>query len=168
MNYLWHYASPLGGMTLASDGDALTGLWFDGQKYFGTTLSPDSSEMSLPVFDETLSWLDTYFSQKDPGSTPPLRFQDTEFRSRVWKVLAGIPYGDTISYSGLAEAFLREYPGLYTSPRAIAGAVSHNPISLIIPCHRVIGKNGSLTGYAGGLEKKARLLDLEQAGKHNF
>ena len=155
-------------MTLASDGTAMTGLWFDGQKYFGTTLGPDSCEMSLPVFDETLSWLDTYFSGKDPRFTPRLRFQDTEFRSRVWKVLAGIPYGETISYSGLTDAFIRKFPGLRTSPRAIAGAVSHNPISLIIPCHRVIGKNGSLTGYASGLEKKARLLDLELGGKHKF
>ena len=163
MSYLCRYSSPIGGITLASDGDALTGLWFDGQKYFGSAISPDSFEKQLPVFDETLAWLDIYFSGKDPGFTPRLSFLTTEFRSRVWKMLAGIPYGETISYSELTGRLNRAYPGPGTSPRAAAGAVSRNPISLIIPCHRVIGKNGSLTGYAGGIGRKAWLLALERS-----
>ena len=161
MDYIHHYLSPLGGITIASDGNALTGLWFDGQKYFGSTLSAEYEERPLPVFDQTISWLDLYFSGRDPGFTPPLCLRGTPFRRSVWQILLTIPFGHTMTYWEIA-ARLADQMGLpQMSARAVGGAVGHNPISLIIPCHRVVGSDGSLTGYAGGLDKKMRLLKME-------
>ena len=154
MDYLSHCSSPLGPITLSSDGEALTGLWFDGQKYFGATLSDCREEMDLPIFQETFRWLDLYFQGRDPGPLPLLRPKGGEYRQKVWKALLEIPYGQTVTYARLAGL-------IPTSPRAAAGAVAHNPISLIIPCHRVIGTGGALTGYAGGLDRKRHLLHLE-------
>lgn len=162
MDYTQHYDSPLGGVTLSSDGEALTGLWFDGQKYFAATLSDERAEKPLPVFDETARWLDLYFAGRVPDFTPPLRPKGTAFRRAVWDILLGIPYGETTTYGALA-ARLAERNGARASARAVGGAVGHNPISLIVPCHRVVGSNGSLTGYAGGLGRKERLLAMEQA-----
>lgn len=156
MDYLSHYASPLGPITLASNGEALTGLWFDGQKYFGSTLSDRREEQDLPIFREAVHWLDLYFQGHDPGLTPPLAPRGSEYRQKVWKALLEIPYGQTVTYARLAGL-------IPTSPRAAAGAVAHNPISLLIPCHRVIGTGGALTGYAGGLDRKRALLHLEGA-----
>lgn len=156
MDYLSHYASPLGPITLSSDGEALTGLWFDGQKYFGATLSPEQMELDLPIFQETSRWLDLYFGGRDPGPLPLLRPKGSEYRQKVWKALLEIPRGQTVTYARLAGL-------IPTSPRAVAGAVGHNPISLLIPCHRVIGTGGALTGYAGGVDKKRALLRLEGA-----
>ena len=156
MDYLSHYASPLGPITLSSDGEALTGLWFDGQKYFGATLSPEQMELDLPIFQETSRWLDLYFGGRDPGPLPLLRPKGSEYRQKVWKALLEIPYGQTVTYARLAGL-------IPTSPRAVAGAVAHNPISLLIPCHRVVGTGGALTGYAGGVDKKRALLRLEGA-----
>lgn len=154
MDYLSHYSSPLGPITLSADGEALTGLWFDGQKYFGATLSPQGMETDLPVFQEAGRWLDLYFGGHDPGFTPPLSPKGSAYRQKVWKALLEIPYGQTVTYARLSGL-------IPTSPRAVAGAVAHNPISLLIPCHRVIGTGGALTGYAGGLDKKRALLHLE-------
>ncbi|MBR6839540.1 MAG: methylated-DNA--[Oscillospiraceae bacterium] len=159
MDYTFHYTSPLGGITLASDGEALTGLWFDGQKYFADTLDAEYAEKALPVFDETAKWLDLYFARIVPGFTPKLNPRGTSFRRRVWDVLLTIPYGQTMTYGEIAQKL-----GCRSS-RAIGGAVGHNPISLIIPCHRVVGAGGSLTGYAGGVDKKRRLLETEQPVK---
>ncbi len=161
MDFVYHYRSPLGGITLASDGTALAGLWFDGQKYFGDTLSAEHREGALPVFAQTVRWLDCYFSGKDPGFTPPLVMRTTPFRKTVWEILLSIPFGQTMTYGEIAGriAEKRGLPGM--SAQAVGGAVGHNSISLIIPCHRVVGANGSLTGYAGGLDKKLRLLALE-------
>jgi len=156
MDYLSHCSSPLGPITLASDGEALTGLWFDGQKHFGATLSPQRMELDLPVLQEARRWLDLYFGGRDPGPVPPLAPLGSAYRQKVWKSLLEIPYGCTVTYARLAGL-------IPTSPRAVAGAVAHNPISLMIPCHRVVGSGGALTGYAGGLEKKRYLLRLEGA-----
>ena len=156
MDYLSHYSSPLGPITLSSDGEALTGLWFDGQKYFGATLSSERTELDLPVFQAAVRWLDLYFGGHDPGFIPPLAPKGSAYRQKVWKALLEIPYGQTVTYARLAGL-------IPTSPRAVAGAVAHNPISLLIPCHRVIGTGGALTGYAGGLDRKRVLLRLEGA-----
>ena len=155
-DYIAHYSSPLGSMTLASDGTALTGLWFNGQKYFADTLKEvQTLNPHLPVFDLTRQWLDIYFSGKEPTFTPPLLLQGSPFRKQVWQLLLEIPYGRTMTYGELARKLQCK------SAQAVGGAVGHNPISLIIPCHRVIGADGSLTGYAGGVERKASLLKLE-------
>ena len=161
MEYVNHSISPLGEIILASDGETLTGLWFAGQKYEGATLAPDHAEKDLPVFDETRRWLDVYFTGKDPGFSPPLRLRGTDFRKTVWEILLTIPYGQTASYGEIA-ARIAQKTGSAVSARAVGGAVGHNPISLIVPCHRVIGANGSLTGYAGGIDRKKALLALEQ------
>ena len=161
MDYTHHYISPLGGITMASDGEYLTGLWFDGQKYFADTLSVQREEKDLDVFRRTDNWLDIYFSGKEPNFTPPLRMKGTEFRQEVWQILLTIPFGKTMTYGAIAK-ILADRRGIKSmSAQAVGGAVGHNPISLIVPCHRVIGTNGALTGYAGGLEKKAWLLDME-------
>ena len=164
MDYTHHYHSPLGGMTMASDGEALTGLWFDGQKYFANTLSAEHSERALPIFDETDRWLAIYFSGKDPGFTPALNMRGTAFRKAVWEILLTIPYGQTMTYGQIADR-IEKKPGVCRmSAQAVGGAVGHNAISLIIPCHRVLGADGSLVGYAGGVDKKMRLLQMEGKG----
>lgn len=155
MDYTFSVASPLGPVTLASDGKALIGLWFDGQKHFASTLSSRREEKNLPVFDETRRWLDLYFHGRVPDYTPALAPRGTAFQQAVWEKLRAIPYGKTVTYGELARDL-----GC-ASPRAVGGAVGRNPISLLIPCHRVLGAGGRLTGYAGGLERKHWLLSLE-------
>ena len=162
MDYTYSYLSPLGGITLASDGNALTGLWFDGQKYFGSTLPAVHREQVLPVFDETILWLDIYFSGRIPDFTPPLALPASPFRKMVWEIMLTIPYGQTMTYGEIAAVIAGQSGTGRMSAQAVGGAVAHNPISLIIPCHRVIGASGKLTGYAGGLDKKIRLLQMEQ------
>lgn len=165
MEYTSHYVSPLGAMTMASDGEALTGLWFDGQRYFAQTLDAAHTEKALPVFAETARWLDEYFRGSAPDFTPPLRMKTTAFRRRVWSLLLRIPYGETVTYGQLAAQIAAQTGAARIAAQAVGGAVAHNAVSLIIPCHRVIGADGSLTGYAGGAEKKRRLLAMEQAAK---
>lgn len=162
MTYIDRYHSPLGDITLASNGEALTGLWFEGQKYFGDTLSSQQEEKELPVFEETKRWLDIYFQGKTPDFTPPLLLETTPFRRAVGEIMLSIPYGQTMTYGEIAEriATQRGIPKL--SAQAVGGAVGHNSISIIIPCHRVVETNGSLTGYAGGIDKKIKLLRLEK------
>lgn len=149
------YASPLGAITLAGDETALTGLWFDGQAYFGDTLPLDRQRGTTPVLEEAKRWLALYFSGQRPDFAPPLRFQTTPFRKAVWELLLTIPYGQTVTYGELARQLGCR------SAQAVGGAVGHNPISLIVPCHRVVGAGGTLTGYAGGVDKKQWLLELE-------
>ena len=164
MDYTTHYQSPLGSITLASDGDALVGLWFDGQKYFADTLSEQHQERNdLPVFDETRRWLDIYFSGKAPDFTPKLSMRASNFRRRVWEIMLTIPFGRTMTYGDIARQIARERGIPTMSTQAVGGEVGHNSISLIIPCHRVVGTSGSLTGYAGGIDKKLRLLQMENA-----
>ena len=160
MQYIAHCETPLGGVTLASDGESLTGLWFDGQKYFGAGLCVEPHEKDLPVFDETRGWLKIYFGGKKPDFTPPLSMQGSPFRRAVWETLLLIPYGKTATYGEIARSLSEKF-GRKVSARAVGNAVGHNPVSLIVPCHRVVGANGSLTGYAGGLARKCRLLELE-------
>ena len=157
MLFLTHYASPLGPILLAADETGLTGLWFEGQKYFPSFLGVDYQEKETPVLTETVRWLDVYFSGKDPGFLPPLHPQGSPFRQAVWNILLTIPRGQTMTYGEIARRL-----GVH-SAQAVGGAVGHNPISILIPCHRVVGSDGSLTGYAGGVERKARLLQLEGA-----
>lgn len=159
MQYTYKYNSPLGKIILASDGENLIGLWFDKQKYFPTYIK-DSEEKSLPIFKQTKKWLDIYFSGKSPKFIPHISIEGASpFRKKVWEILLTIPFGKTISYGEIAKQIKRT--GTKVSAQAVGGAVGHNPISIIIPCHRVIGSNGNLTGYAGGLDKKLALLKLE-------
>ncbi len=208
MDFTSHYKSPLGDITLASDGDFLIGLWFDGQKYFGETLqlarpeperkhaeqqhfagtvASTSHELAqrsaiqqhiagaipyisnamaqravLPVFAETRRWLDIYFSGKNPSFTPPLLMRTTPFRKEVWEILLAIPYGKTATYGEISAILAKKRGVPYMSAQAVGNAVGHNAISLIIPCHRVVGANGSLTGYAAGIPRKAWLLEQEK------
>lgn len=162
MDYIQHYDSPFGKITLASDGEALSGLWFDGQKYFGSTLDKAPVRKMLPVFEQTKEWLDIYFSQKAPDFTPPLSLNATPFRRAVWEILLTIPFGQTMTYKEIAAKMAKQMNRPHMSAQAVGGAVGHNPISLIIPCHRVVGADGSLTGYAGGIEKKKGLLEMEK------
>lgn len=157
MLFLTHYASPLGPILLAADETGLTGLWFEGQKYFPSFLGVEYQEKETPVLTETVRWLDVYFSGKDPGFLPPLHPQGSPFRQTVWDILLTIPRGQTMTYGEIARRL-----GVH-SAQAVGGAVGHNPISILIPCHRVVGSDGSLTGYAGGLDRKTRLLQLEGA-----
>ena len=245
MYYIDHYDSPFGGITLASDGSALCGLWFDGQKYFGDTLPPRGAQAggsagkrrrgraairrkpdplqeeeirrgAVYIFGQTREWLDLYFHGKIPGFTPPLamfreqeaaqgvqtvgiaeaqrnsyaqaagtpgspeaesdhsdmvslgdkqpRFTKiTPFRQSVWRVLLTIPYGETMTYGQIAEQLARDSGAEHVSPQAVGGAIGHNPVSVIVPCHRVLSSTGSLTGYAGGVDTKWKLLALEGA-----
>lgn len=161
MKFTHHYLSPLGGITMLSDGEALLGLWFDGQKYFPANLPAGEVEKNLPVWEQAEKWLTLYFSGKKPDFLPPLRMETTLFRRRVWQELLKIPYGQTTTYGELARGIASERGVDRFSAQAVGGAVGHNAISLMIPCHRVVGSDGALTGYAGGLEKKRALLTLE-------
>lgn len=160
MIYTAHYTSPLGGITLASDGTALTGLDFDGQTYFLENITTNHQQKNLPVFEETCHYLDLYFDGKEPDFSPALNPTGTAFQMSVWAILRTIPYGETTSYGTIAKR-LEKSTGKRMSAQAVGGAVGRNPISILIPCHRVIGADGSLTGYAGGLDKKEYLLRIE-------
>ena len=168
MDYTHHYDSPLGTITLASDGNAIVGLWFDEQKYFADTLDSKFEEKPLLIFDEADRWLDIYFSGNDPDFAPKLNMRTTAFRKSVWDILLTIPYGQTMTYGQIAEIVAARTKLRRMSAQAVGGAVGHNSISLIIPCHRVVGADGSLTGYAGGIDKKVKLLTLEGADMKRF
>jgi len=156
-----HYKSPLGGITFACEGSALTGLWFDRQKYFGATLTADCAEKEIPAFSAVRRWLDIYFSGCAPQFTPRLLLQGTDFQKAVWNILLAIPYGRTLTYGEIAREMAVQRGLHRMSARAVGSAVAHNPVSLIVPCHRVIGAGGRLTGYAAGTDKKLLLLKLE-------
>lgn len=157
MNYLTHYPSPIGILTLASNGTALTGLWIENQAHFGSFLTGDETEQdNLPVFNITRTWLDAYFAGLQPSpALLPLAPEGSDFRRHVWKILLEIPYGQTTTYGEISHKL-----GAGCA-QAVGGAVGHNPISIIIPCHRVLSSNGNLTGYAGGIERKLWLLNHE-------
>lgn len=168
MTYIQHYSSPLGGILLAADEIGLTGSWFDGEKYFADNLPAEHAERQTPILAEATRWLDIYFTGKEPGFTPPLHPIGSPFRQAVWEILLQIPYGQTTTYGEIARQ-LAEKQGLEKmSAQAVGGAVGHNEISVIIPCHRVVGTSGSLTGYAGGIDKKVKLLELERADMRGF
>ena len=162
MQYISHYPSPIGNMLLAADEMGLTGLWFEGQKYFALDLDKEPEEKEIPLFEKVKQWLDIYFSGREPDFTIPLHFTGTDFQNEVWEILCTIPYGHTITYGEIAKRIASKKGLPRMSAQAVGGAVGHNRISIIVPCHRVVGADGSLTGYAGGIEKKAKLLKLEK------
>lgn len=168
MQYTSKYKSPLGGILLAADELGLTGLWFEGQKYFAYDLDKENQEKELPVFKQAKKWLDIYFSGKEPDFKLPLHFTGTAFQTEVWDILYSIPYGQTTTYGNIAARLAKQRGLERMSAQAVGGAVSHNKISIIVPCHRVVGTNGSLTGYAGGLDKKIALLKLEGSSENTF
>ena len=162
MDYIQHYESPLGGITLAGDGEALTGLWFDGQAHFADGLGWKNAEKDLPVFADAARWLDLYFGGKIPDFVPKLNLRTTPFRRMVWEILLTIPYGETVTYGEIAARTAEKMHLPRMSAQAVGGAVGHNAVALIIPCHRVVGADGGLTGYAGGVSRKAALLEMEK------
>lgn len=164
MLYINHYQSPLGGMTMSSNGEALTGLWFDSSQQNSSSLKGvkrEKTNNSSKVFDEAEEWLNIYFTGRAPDFMPNISLDGTEFQKAVWDILLSIPYGEIMTYGEIADQIAKERGIKRMSAQAVGGAVSHNPISLIVPCHRVVGRNGKLTGYAGGIDKKLRLLRLE-------
>lgn len=156
MNYMHLYPSPLGEITLESDGENLVGLWF-GRAAEEKTFSEDN----LPVFEQADRWLNIYFSGKEPDFTPPLHVSGSDFQKGVWQILLTIPYGRTRTYGDIAAQIASERGISRMSAQAVGGAVGRNPVSIIIPCHRVVGSDGSLTGYGGGIWRKEKLLELE-------
>ena len=168
MVFVQHYDSPLGPITLACDETAIIGLWFDGQKYFGNILPEQLAEKGHPLLQDAKRWLDIYFSGRAPDFLPPLRYDSTPFRKAVCEIMLTIPYGSTMTYGQIAAEVARRQGLANMSAQAVGGAVGHNPISLMIPCHRVVGTNGSLTGYGGGIARKVKLLELENADMHRF
>ena len=162
MMYTQNYESPLGSILLAADETGLTGLWFRGEKYFADVLDPDHTERETPALQQAKRWLDVYFSGQEPDFTPPLHPIGSPFRQEVWALLLQIPYGQTTTYGELAKQIAAKHGLARMSAQAVGGAVGHNEISIIIPCHRVVGTSGSLTGYAGGIDKKVKLLTLEK------
>lgn len=159
-SYTSSCASPVGRLTLASDGHALTGVWMQGQKYDGATLQAHTQQREVPIFTQTRAWLEDYFAGQKPCNHPLLAPEGSPFRKAVWKILCAIPYGQLTTYGQIARQ-LEQTLGKRVSAQAVGGAVGHNPISILIPCHRVVGSNGSLTGYAGGLDRKIWLLRHE-------
>ena len=161
MVYTDGYASPLGEMTIAGDGGAIIGLWFDGQKHFGNSLPEEFSRGETPVIRDAKRWLDIYFSGRTPDFLPPLRYGSTPFRKLVCDIMLSIPYGKTRTYGDIAKEAAALMGVERMAAQAVGGAVGNNPILLMIPCHRVIGANGNLTGYGGGMQRKIKLLEME-------
>ena len=162
MTFIQHYDSPLGDILLAADEVGLTGLWFEGQRHYAATLPEDVQTKETPALMEGRHWLDMYFAGNEPDFLPPLHPMGSAFQLSVWHILLEIPYGATTTYGAIAKRLAKERGLPQMSAQAIGSAVGRNPISLIIPCHRVIGRNGRLTGYAGGLHRKASLLAMEK------
>ncbi len=163
MIYTDTYASPLGNITLTATENTLTGLWFENEEYYSRIFAKMEvcHRRDFPVLTQTGEWLDIYFRGENPGFAPPMKLEGTPFRQAVWEILKTIPYGKTMSYGEIASIIAAQRGIPRMSAQAVGGAVGHNPISIIVPCHRVIGTDGSLTGYAGGLDRKTALLKLE-------
>lgn len=155
------YKSLLGEIVIASDGAAITGLWFVEQRHFDIGLEGCITDKDLPIFDEVSHWLDIYFTGNNPGEIPPIQLDGTPFQLEVWRILQTIPYGERTTYGEIAKNIAKKRGITKMSARAVGGAVGRNPISIFVPCHRVVSSNGKLTGYASGIEKKIKLLKLE-------
>lgn len=170
MNRVTYHTTPLGRVMLAAKDDALAGLWMEGQKYFADTLKGEAREQDdFPVFVQAKEWLDRYFAGEKPRIAElKLEPAGSEFRKAVWEALCQIPYGEVITYGELAPKVAMLHNRERMSAQAVGGAVGHNAISIIIPCHRVVGANGNLTGYAGGIDKKIKLLTHEGAYSKSF
>ena len=162
MQYVSHYQSPLGEILLAADEIGLTGVWFENQRYYAHQLEKPYIEADIPIFEQAKQWLDIYFSGCEPRLQIPFHLEGTDFQQEVWKILSEIPYGQTITYGEIARKLAKQRGIERMAAQAVGSAVGHNSIAIIVPCHRVVGTNGSLTGYAGGLDKKIRLLELEK------
>lgn len=164
MYYYTHYKSPLGDILIASDNNHIIGIWIDEQKYIGNTMPKDMIEKNdIPILLEGIAWLDDYFEGKKPElSRLSLAPIGGEFKQQVWKILTEIPYGELTTYGEIAKEVAKRMGKDRMSAQAVGGAVGHNPISIIIPCHRVVGTKGNLTGYAGGIEMKVKLLEHEK------
>ncbi len=159
----------MGNIMLAGDEQGLTGLWFtEGSRYFGFGLKKEAHRCETDFFDRTKEWLDIYFSGRDPGFFPRIHLVGSDFRNRVGEIMCEIPYGKTVTYGWIADKLARERGLERMSPQAVGGAVGHNPIGIIVPCHRVVGSNGSLTGYGGGIRRKKALLELEGNDMNRF
>lgn len=159
------YKSPIGEITLLAKEDSLLGLWFDGQKYFAGVFSEDilqARHEDNSVILQTKEWLNIYFKGENPDFTPNLELIGTPFRKQVWEILQKIPYGEYTTYGTIAKKMAEINGKEKMSAQAVGGAVGHNPISIIVPCHRVLASNGDLTGYAGGLDRKQKLLEIEK------
>lgn len=168
MIYRYHYVSPLGNMVAESNGVQLTGLWYEGQKYFYAVPKEKSEKKMLPIFENVKRWLDIYFSGNEPDFTPPILIETTPFRKAVTEIMLTISYGQTMTYGEIAKKLAEQTGVKKMSAQAVGGAVGHNAISIIVPCHRVVGANGKLTGYAGGLDKKEKLLAWEKVDMSTF
>jgi len=166
MYYSATYQSPVGVITLASDGESLVGAWLEGQKYHGDSISEAMTEKDdMPIFYTAKKWLDSYFAGEKPAASElPLAPIGSEFRQEVWRILCEIPYGEVVTYGDIAKKIAASNNKESMSGQAVGGAVGHNPISIIIPCHRVVGTNGNLTGYSSGIDTKVKLLELEGVG----
>ena len=168
--YIYKYRTPCGfsDMLMASDGVYLTGLWFCGSKDVSKHVF-DYEEKRLPIFDDTIKWLDIYFSGKIPNFVPKYKvINSTSFRDEVRAIMNDISYGEVITYGDIAECIAKKRGIDRMSSQAVGGAVGWNPICIIIPCHRVVGSNGSLTGYGGGISNKIKLLELEGHDINDF
>ncbi|OEH86848.1 hypothetical protein BHU72_00860 [Desulfuribacillus stibiiarsenatis] len=160
--YIYKYDSPIGTLTVASDGHGITGLWTKNEPFIeNDDTIQEVTAKELAIFEQTRRWLDAYFAGKDPGFIPPVKTEGTEFRESIWKILCEIPHGQVITYGDIAKRIALQTGKAKMSSQAVGGAVGSNPISIIIPCHRVVGRKGALTGYAGGIDVKARLLEIE-------
>ena len=168
MIFLQHYMSPLGGILLAADEIGVTGLWFDGSRFYADNVPGDHDEQDTPILTEAKRWLDVYFTGKEPDFLPTLHPVGTPFRRAVWDILLQIPYGQTVTYGEIARQMAEKCGKEKMSAQAVGGAVGHNEISIIIPCHRVVGADGNLTGYGGGMENKVKLLALERNDMSRF
>lgn len=168
MQYTSQYHSPLGEILIAADDIGLTGLWFEGQKYYALHLDKENQEQETQILKDAKRWLDIYFSGQKPNFKLPLHFTGTDFQNEVWEILCSIPYGKTMTYGEIANILAKRKGLERMSAQAVGGAVGHNEISIIVPCHRVVGSQGSLTGYAGGIDKKVSLLKLEKVNMDRF
>ena len=164
MTSIRYYESPLGRILMAADELGLIGVWFEGSKYYADSLPAEYKEQDTEILSQGKRWLDLYFSGQEPDFLPPLHPHGSAFQMDVWDILLEIPYGKTISYGAIARKIAEKREVSRMSAQAVGGAVGHNPISIIVPCHRVVGADGSLTGYAGGIDKKIKLLELEHIG----
>ncbi|MCS4484518.1 methylated-DNA--[protein]-cysteine S-methyltransferase [Gleimia sp. 6138-11-ORH1] len=165
MLYKFTYHSPIGTMLLAADGVALTGAWFEGATHFGAGLSESATKQELEIFSTAVAWLDAYFMNHPLTQLPPMKLVGTDFQLSVWQLLQRIPFGKTVTYGQLAKELAAQNGGRKVSAQAVGNAVGRNRLTIFLPCHRVVGANGDLKGYAGGLARKEFLLCLESSEK---
>lgn len=168
IEYIYKYNSQIGMLTVSSDGENITGLYIKNIRYSVNAKIIEAGSNDLPVFEKTREWFECYFSGREPDFMPPVKTKGTEFRQSVWKIISEIPYGEVITYGDIAKRIAMQLGKSKMSSQAVGGAVGSNPVSIIIPCHRVVGANGNLTGYSGGLDIKVRLMQLEGMDMNRF